>query len=444
MYMVLKRKSLQFLLKWKNTPERKSLIVSGARQVGKTFLIRQFSKEAYASGIELNFLEDSALKGIFSGALDAETILTSIRLFRPEASIIPGKTLLFLDEVQECPEAITALKYLTPDPRVDVIASGSALGMAYRQVSSFPVGYVDFLDMYSLDFEEFLWALQIDETIIHTLHGYFDSRTAVPKAIHEKMMDLLHRYLVIGGMPEVVSAFAESGDYALADRLQREIYRAYMNDIAHYAPPQIRIKAESCYASIPNQLSKENHKFQYKTVEKGGTARKFETSIDWLVNAFVSVPVHNVSVVDFPLKAYVKEDNFRLYMNDIGLLISTYPYELKRALLEDRALDEGSPNFILKVAKGGIYEALAADLLIKKGYTLYFFRNDTGSVEIEFLLEKADGIIPVEVKAGRSSTASLNRLLEQDNIPYGYKLASQNCGVSGKKITLPLYMLLFL
>ena len=435
---------MQVLLEWRNNPERKSLIVSGARQIGKTYLIRQFARECYQSLIELNFLEDSSLKDIFSGSLSSDAILANIRLFRPQVPYIPGETLLFLDEVQECPEAITALKFLSHDPRFDVIASGSALGMAYKQVSSFPVGFVDYYDMFSLDFEEFLWALQIDSSLILSLRGYFDTRTAVPKAFHEKMLDLLRRYIVIGGMPEVVAHFAETEDYPAADRLQRQIYRAYLNDIAHYAPPQIRIKAEKCYASIPNQLSKENHKFQYKLVEERGTARKFETSIDWLVNAYVAAPVLNVSVIEFPLKAYAKEDNFRLYMNDIGLLISTYPYELKRAVLEDKSTEEPPSNFMLKIAKGGIYEALAADLLMKKGYPLYFFRNDTGSVEIEFLLENADGIIPVEIKAGRSATSSLNRILLQDHIPYGYKLASQNCGISGKKITLPLYMLMFL
>ena len=442
--MILKRKGMQVLLDWRSRPERKSLIVSGARQIGKTYLIRQFAEENYDARIELNFLEDSSLKDIFSGALDADSVLTGIRLFRPQTSFLPGKTLLFFDEVQECPEAITSLKFLSRDPRFDVIASGSALGMAYKQASSFPVGYVDFYDMTALDFEEFLWALGIEPSFLLSLRSSFDSRTPVPKAIHEKMLDLLRRYIAVGGMPEVVATFAETGDYAAADRLQRQIYRAYLNDIAHYAPPQIRIKAERCYASIPSQLSKENHKFQYKTVEEKGTARKFETSIDWLTGAFVASPVRNVSAIEFPLKAYAKEDNFRLYMNDIGLLISTYPYELKRAVLEDRTLEESSPNFMLKVAKGGIYEALAADLLMKKGYPLYFFRNDSGSVEIEFLLENADGIIPIEIKDGRSTSASLNRILQMDHIPYGYKLASQNCGVSGKKITLPLYMLLFL
>ncbi len=442
--MILKRKAMQTLLSWKKNSARKSLIIQGARQIGKTFLVRQFAKEQYESFIEFNFLEDSSLKSVFSGPLDADTILTSVRLFRPQSMVIPGKTLLFLDEVQECPEAITALKFLSQDPRFDVIASGSALGMAYRQTSSFPVGFIEYLDMVALDFEEFLSAMQIDGSVLAAIQQCYELRTPVPVAIHEKMMDFLRQYLVVGGMPEVVASFAEKKDFAAADKIQRQIYRAYINDIAHYAPPQVQIKAERCYTSIPHQLSKENHKFQYKLVEEKGTARKFETSIDWLVNAYIASPVLNVSTISFPLSAYSKEDNFRLYMNDIGLLISAYPFEIKRSLLEDLNLDENSSSFLLKSVKGGIYEALAADFLLKKNYTLFFFRNDTGSIEIEFLIENHDGIIPIEIKAGRSGTTSLNRILEQNDIPYGYKMASQNVGVSGKKITLPLYMLMFL
>ena len=442
--MLLNRKAMRELLHWKNSPARKSLIISGARQIGKTTLVRCFAQESYASVIELNFLEDSSLKDIFSGPLDAQTIFTNIRLFRPHTKIIPNETLLFLDEVQECPDAITALKFLSQDPRFDVIATGSALGMAYKQVTSFPVGFVEYLDMYAMDFEEFLWALHVDDAVLSLIWTAFESRTPVSPAIHERMMTYLRQYMVVGGMPEVVASFSEAGDYAAADVIQRQIYRAYISDIARYAPPQIQIKAEKCYTSIPLQLTKENHKYQYKTVEERGTARKFETSIDWLINAHIAIPVNNVSAIEFPLKAYAKEDNFRLYMSDIGLLICTYPYEIKKALLEDRVQKAESSGFMLRVAKGGLYESLAADILTKQGIPLYFFRNETGSVEIEFLIENRDGIIPIEIKAGRSSTASLNRVLEQDTIPYGYKFASQNVGVSGKKITLPLYMLMFL
>ena len=441
---MLKRKAMSFLEKWKANPEKKSLLISGARQVGKTYIVRRFAEANYTSFIELNFLENSSLSDIFSGSLDAQSILTNIRLVMPDHKIVPEETLLFLDEIQACPQAITALKFLTEAKEIDVIASGSALGIAYKQTASFPVGAVDFLDMTSLDFEEFLWAAGIDEDVIDTVRSYFIRKTPVPQGIHTKMMEYLRRYMVIGGMPEAVQKFTETQSFSDADMILRSIYRSYIADIAHYATPDVRIKAEKCYKSIPLQLTKDNHKFQYKTVEEKGTARKFETSIDWLVNAYMAYPVHNVTAVEFPLEAYIKEDSFRLYMNDIGLLISTYDYELKNVLLHDGMLEAKPDNLVLRVAKGGLYEALAADILQKSGKQLTFFRNDAGTIELEFFFETAEGIIPVEIKAGRSSTASLNRILQQDNIPYGYKLSSQNVGVAGKKITLPLYMLMFI
>ena len=441
---MLKRKAMTSLEKWKATPKRKSLLISGARQVGKTYLVRRFAEANYASFIELNFVENNSLTEIFAGSLDAQSILTNIRLVMPHQKIIPGETLLFLDEIQECPQAITALKFLTQAEEIDVIASGSALGIAYKQTASFPVGAVEFLDMTSLDLEEFLWAIGIGEDVIDTVRSYFVRKAPVPQGIHTKMMEYLHRYMVIGGMPEAVQKFTDSQSYSEADAVLRSIYRSYIADIAHYAAPDVRIKAEKCYRSIPLQLTKDNHKFQYKAVEEKGTARKFETSIDWLVNACMAYPVHNVSAVEFPLEAYIKEDNFRLYMNDIGLLISTYDYELKNVLLHDGILEKKPDNLVLRAAKGGLYESLAADILMKNGKKLSFFRNDAGSVELEFFFENAEGIIPVEIKAGKNSTASLNRILEQENIPYGYKLSSQNVGTAGKKITHPLYMLMFI
>ena len=258
------------------------------------------------------------------------------------------------------------------------------------------------------------------------------------------MMGYLRQYLSIGGMPEAVELFSATGDYLQTDVLLRNIYRSYITDIAHYAPPEIKVKAEKCYKSIPLQLSKENHKFQYKTIENKGTARKFETSIDWLTNAHFADAVQNMASVEIPLKAYAREDNFRLYMNDIGLLVSTYGYELKKSILEDNNLEEKAENLVLRVAKGGLYEALAADMLHKNGHTLYFYRNESGTIEIVFFLENQDGIIPIEIKAGRRKSTSLDHILEQPNILYGYKMSSQNVGVFGKKITLPLYMLMFL
>lgn len=442
---MLERKIMDTLLSWKNKEKRKSLIVSGARQVGKTFIVRRFAEQNYVSHVEMNFLENPSLKSIFQYSLNSEELLTGISLNFRNFHLVPGNTLLFLDEIQECPNAITALKFLTEDERFDVIASGSALGMAYNRVTSFPVGYVEYADMYPLDFGEFLKASGVEEPVFALLENCFKSIQPVPEYIHEKMMQLLRKYMVLGGMPEVVDTFLQPNDYGRADEIQRRIYRDYLYDIARYAPPSEKIKAENCYKSIPLQLSKENHKFQYSVVEKRGTARKFESSIDWLVSAHIAFPVMNVSGIEYPLKSFALTDNIRLYPSDIGLLVGTYSYDLKNQLLQELSVESAPDNIILKSAKGGLYEALAADFLIKKGYDdLFFYRNEQGTIEMEFLIESPQGVVPIEIKAGRNRTRSLDSILKKDEIPYGYKFSSQNIGKSGKKITMPLYMLMYI
>ncbi len=445
---MLQRKISEKLLDWKNSGTNKALIVEGARQIGKTFTINQFGKENYSSFIELNFIENPSLVNIFKGSLDADTVLTAIRLYIPDSKIIDGNTLIFLDEIQECSEAITALKFLAADKRISVICSGSALGMSYKPQTSYPVGSVEYLSMKSLDFEEFLWAMNIDKDIISDLKSYFDNKNfdkKVPFAIHEKLNFLLRQYLVIGGMPEVVQTFVDTKDYGIADSVQRRLYRDYINDIARYANPNIKIKAEKCYKSIPMQLSKENHKFQYGVVEHKATGAKYESSVDWLSSAHIAIPVYNLSKPEYPLEAFSIDNNFRLYPSDISFLICTYGYEIKAALLEDNNIDEKPSNIIMRSAKGGIYEALAADMLYKSGHTsLWFYRDEKGTPEIEFFIENGDGVIPIEIKAGRNKTKSLDAVLKSEDIRYGYKFASQNIGKAGKKITLPMYMMMFI
>ena len=442
---MLKRKAAAALLQWKTKENRKPLLVEGPRQVGKTFLIRAFAQQHYESCFELNFLENPGLKSVFSRDLNANEILAGIRLNRNDQRFVPGETLIFLDEIQACPEAITALKFLRGDPRFDVIASGSSLGIVHAQTASWPVGQIDYLDMWSLDFEEFLWAVGIDDDVVELVRQYRKGEKTIPEAIHYRMSELLWQYLVIGGMPEVVKAFIQDQDYVTADAVQRTIYRDYVADIAHYAEPEMRLKAQACWNAIPAQLSKENHKFQYSTVEKRGSAAKFGSSIDWLKAARMIQVILNVNGVNYPLRNEALSDNFRIYPTDIGLLISTFDYSLKRAFLrqdDDRSLSE---NIIFRTAKGGIIEALAAEILCKRGYfdQCYFHRNESGNLEIEFLIEDERGIIPIEVKAGNHRTKSLDRILADDRITVGYKFADQNAGRDGKKISLPLYMLMF-
>ncbi|MBQ3424797.1 MAG: ATP-binding protein [Clostridia bacterium] len=441
---MLKRKALEKLAAWKARSDKKPLIVEGARQVGKTTAIREFAAAAYTTVYELNFLERPGLRQIFEGDLGADDVLAGIRLYLPGERLEAGRTLIFLDEIQACPQAVTALKFLGGDRRFDVIASGSALGMLHGQVSSWPVGQVEYLHMVSLDFEEFLWAAGVDGEIIDVLRPYRSGERKIPEAIHRSMMRYLRQYLVIGGMPEVVRTFFPEGDYSAADAVQRRIYRDYTADIAHDAVPEIRLKAQKCWQSVPLQLTKENHKFQYATVEHRGTSKKFGSSVDWLLGAEMVCRAVNVTAIEYPLKAFEAEDQFRLYPTDIGLLISTYDYSLKRALLGGEGGATQTESIVLKTAKGGIYEALAAEMLHKRGLdTLHFYRNSAGTVEMEFLLEGEDGVIPVEVKAGNNKTRSLDRILQSPEIAKGYKFADGNASIAGKKVTLPLYMLMF-
>ena len=234
--------------------EKKSLIVSGARQIGKTYIVREFGKE-FSSFIELNFLEQPDLCRIFRGNLDSDTILLGIRLSKPDVTIVEGDTLLFLDEIQECPEAITALKFLAVDPRITVVASGSALGMEYNRRASYPVGYVHYLEMTSLDFEEFLWAMSLEEDdIIEHVMNHFRMLTPVEDVLHNGFMQYFRQYMVLGGMPEVLNTFLEKKDYHAAWEVQKRIYRDYLLDIARFASPAEKLKAEKCYRSIPAQL----------------------------------------------------------------------------------------------------------------------------------------------------------------------------------------------
>lgn len=430
--LMLRRKIYDKLLAWKNSKGKKdAVLLRGVRQCGKTYIVREFGKREYESFVEINFIERPDMQSIFSGSLTVDNMVQQIKLSMPGCQFIPGKTLLFLDEIQDAPNARTSLKFWTEDSRYDCIASGSLLGIDYKNEVSIPVGYEQQLIMRTLDFEEFIWALGVDIALKEMLTPYLDGTKRVPEAMHNSLNKYLQEYMVVGGLPEVVDEYSQNKDFYAVHLLQEKILRDYQDDIAKYALNQDKIKAKQCFLSIPRQLSKENHKFQYSVVEKKATARKFTSSLDWLHNAGLIDFAYNVNSPWFPLKAYVKEDQFRVYLCDIGLLVAMYGYQLKIALLSDAL--EGP-------AKGGIYESLVADILAKRGEELYYYKKEDSTLEIEFILERDCKLVPVEVKARKGSTRSLNELLKMDNIERGYKLTAQNTGVVEKKITLPLYM----
>ncbi len=439
---MLKRKMYDKLLEWKKTKSRECLLIKGARQVGKTYLVRQFGTNEYESFIEINFHMQNSLKVIFEGDRSSEEIYKRITANIPGVKLIPGKTLLFLDEIQKCADARTALKFLAQDERFDVIASGSLLGLAYgqdadkevKEVESIPVGYEKPLMMYSLDFEEFIWAYGYGDDTIDYLHSFYDSKEKIPPDINEKYDSILREYLVIGGMPEVVANFMEFKDFGKVQEIQDKILTSYADDISQHAKGAEKVKVRKCYDSIPRQLARENKKFKYSEVEKKATARKFGDSIQWLHDANMAYICCNTSNPMLPLKAYEKENEFKLYINDTGLLMAMFGFATKQALLNGK---------LVGPAKGGIYENFAAETLIKNGYTLHYYKPDDNS-ELEFVIEKDGEVVPIEVKAGNTATKSLNRFIEEYSPSIAYKLISGNIGQSEAKLTLPHYLAMFI
>ncbi len=435
---MLKRKMYHTLLEWKRSHINECLLLCGARQVGKSFLVTEFGNAEYEHFIAIDFVKNPELKAIFSESLSAETIYSRMTLLIPGIRLVPGETLIFLDEIQECPAARSAFKYLAQDGRFDVIGSGSLLGIRFTGMAdapSLPVGYERQITMHPLDFEEFLWARGYQSDAISLLKGFLDRMEAVPQAIHQAMMRYLREYAAIGGMPAVVEAFSSNADFGAAHDAQTMLHALYLDDIAKYAPASKRVKARSCYLSLPAQLAKENTRFKYSVVEKRSSARKYEGSVDWICGANMALRCECVSMPEFPLASHAQADRFRLYANDIGMLMAMFDFSMKRAVVD---------NTLTGPMKGGLYENLIAGMLAQKNIPLRYWISQNAKQEIEFLAEEDAAVVPVEVKASRGSTASLNAMLARENIKVGYKLIDGNIGKDGKKITLPLYMAMFL
>lgn len=432
---MLRRKFYDSLSEWKQNRKNTCLLVKGSRQIGKTFIIDLFCRENYKNYLYINFVEKPEAKIIFEGELSALEIYKRMSLIYENFHIVDKNTAIFLDEIQECSNARTALKFLAQDNSCDVIASGSLLGISYKEVSSIPVGYELQKEMFALDFEEYLWALGYTEDKIKILKSFFEKKEKIDDSIHIKMMALLREYITIGGMPAVVNSFIQDKNFGKVQVIQEQILNSYIDDISKYASTTEKPKVRNCYLSIPKQLAKENKKFQFSVVEKRATARKFENSVEWLRDASFVRLCYNVSKPSFPLIAYQKEDQYKMYLSDTGLLTALYGFEIKSEIINDTLQGD---------VKGGIYENLIADMLAKRGYKLNYYRSETGTVEMEFLISENAKIIPVEVKSNNGRTLSLNTLLEKSEIPYGYKFISGNVGINDKKISLPLYMAMFL
>ena len=435
---MLKRKLSEELRNWVKTKNRKCLIVQGARQTGKTFTIEKFAEERYEETVEINFKQMPSASEIFSGDLTVDNMVMAMRFRLPDKKVVPEKTLIFLDEIQECQEAITSLKFWALDNRFDVIASGSLLGIDYKRASSYPVGYVDYLTMHGLDFEEFLWGLGLSDDMISMLRSHLETKTAIPEAVHKQMMGYFRLYTAIGGMPEAVQTYLDTKDFRSVDNVQRNLLRGYQYDIAHYAAAEEKVKAEKCYLTLARQLlDKENHKFQYKEIEHGARAQKYYSSIEWLLRADMVHLCRRVTDIRYDLDDYARDDFFRAYTTDLSLLVAMKDFSLKQHIVE---------NTLTGNTKGGLYECAVADALYKKGYRLYFYKNETTKKELDFIIQKNGQVVPVEVKSGNTAANSLNTVIKnKEQITYAYKFADGNIGVTEDGIiTLPLYMCAFI
>ncbi len=439
---MLKRKFYDSLLQWKSSHRKECLLVKGARQIGKTFIIDYFGKNNYSSYLYLNFILDKTAAGCFGDDITAGEIFKQISARYQRFRLVPGDTMIFLDEIQSCPRARTALKSLAIDGRADVIASGSLLGLTYlddgldaeRAQESIPVGYENQVVMQPMDFEEYLWAIGYDENVIGNLRESFQSLTPVAAPINDRFLSLFREYIAIGGMPEVVDTFIADNSFSRAYEVQTRIKNSNLDDIARYAARHEKPKIRACYLSLPSQLARENKKFKYSTVASGGSSRKFGNSIDWLRESALALQCFNTTTPTAPLSVYHDKDCFKMYVSDVGILTAMIGFDVKRTIVD---------NTIKGFAKGGIYENAIMQQLVARGYNPCYYQKNSSVGEIDFLIEGKGGVVPIEVKFGRTSSESFDRLLEQSDVAVGYKFIRGNVGRAGKKITLPHYMSMF-
>ena len=434
---LLRRKIDGFLEEWRRDPERLPLIVKGARQVGKTASVRQFGKTHYPNFVEINFLLQKQYRDIFDSGFEVDAILRNITLHDPGLEFVPHETLIFFDELQACPNCATGLKSFRQDGRYDVICSGSLMGINYREIESNSVGYKQDYEMYSLDFEEYLWAKGYRAEQVEELYSYMADVRPLSETQLAVMMENFREYMVLGGMPAVVSSFVAKKNYSGTLAMQRQILLDYEEDITKYAGGLDHGKILNVYRRIPVFLGKENKKFQISKVAHGARSREYVGVLDWLNNAGIVNLCYCMAQPELPLKGNYDPDHYKVYFRDTGLLIGALDEEAQEDLRSNR-------NF--NAYKGAIYENMVGDMLVKQGYPLYFYKNEKGTMEIDFFVRDKDSLIPVEVKAMDGATVSLNKMIESEKFPdvrYGIKLGYKNIGWNGKFYTFP-YFLTFL
>lgn len=437
MEQILKRKIDAYLESWKNNPERKPLIVKGARQIGKTRSIEYFAAQHYKHVVKINFVEQIKYRDIFNDGFEVDTILKNLSLLNPSFEFIPHHTLFFFDELQACPNCATALKFFQLDGRFDVICSGSLMGINYQEIESNSVGYKEDYEMHSMDFEEFLWAKGYGEQFIESLYQSMIEVKPLSALQMEVLFTLFRDYICIGGMPEVVSTYIKNNNFSGTLSLQKQLLKDYEEDITKYVEGLDKAKVKAVYNHVPTFLTKENKRFQITKIGRNARNRDYVSSVEWLADAGIVNLCYCLNYPELPLKGNYDPKLYKLYFKDTGILIAS---------LDDEAQEDLRANKNLGTYKGAIYENIVGDMLVKQGYQLYYYNSDKPSLEMDFFVRDAHSLIPVEVKANDGATPSLHNLLKGDkygDIQYGIKLGYKNIGFNGQFYTFP-YFLTFL
>ena len=446
---MLKRRISDTLAQWKVKPNHLPLVIMGIRQCGKTFIAKQFANDNYKHVVYINFFKEEVRKTAFYGSKDADTIILNLSAQMRNAEFVPGETCIIFDEIQDCPEARTSLKFFKEDGRYDIIATGSLLGVQgygqeqkkrrkretarqERGSNSIPVGYEEIVEMYPLDFEEFLWANNMSEQVIDVLKRCLAEETPVPEGIHVAMKDLLYRYVAVGGLPAAVNALLETGNMNAVNTVWHSILKEYRSDMVKYADDKDKPHIRACFNAIPKQLAKENKKYQWSKVEDGGRGVIYKDSLQWLEDADIIRRCYNSHTTGLPLEGNAMDNVFKVYTADIGILVAMLGGTTRADILQGN----------LGGYKGAIFENLMADTLIKKGQNLYYFQKDSG-LELDFLIRYKGECVPVEVKARTAQAKSFSTVRKHPE-KYGVKLfikfGDYNVGREGDLLTLPTYM----
>lgn len=430
----LRRKIDTFLQEWKSNPDRLPLIVKGARQTGKTEAIEHFARRNYTNVIEINFILQKEYRDIFDDGFDVNTILQNITLKNPYLELEPGKTIIFFDELQACINAATSLKAFKLDGRYDVICSGSLMGINYQEIESNSVGYKEDFTMYPLDFEEFLWAKGYDEKQIEAFYQHMKKLKPLSQSTYNVLLKYFREYMMLGGMPAVVWNFVQKKNYSGTLSMQKQLLLDYEEDITKYAGGLDKGKILNVYRKIPVFLGKDNKKFQISKVAHGARSREYIGVTDWLLNAGIVNLCYCMEHPELPLRGNYNPDSYRIYYADTGLLIAS---------LDDEAQADLRLNKNLGVYKGALYENIIAQMLVQQGYGLFFYRNASATMEIDFFIRDANSLIPLEVKAGNGSAKSLISMIDNQKYPdirYGIKLGNINISQNEKLITFPYFL----